>query len=75
VRSISKILTATMARAGIEDSAHALCHTVAKRLVRDHAHDLVLVADILRHSDVKTTRRYARSHLEQRRAAFEDLAD
>jgi hypothetical protein len=42
---------------------------VATRLVRDHAHDLVLVADI------KTTRRYARSDLEQRRAAVEDLAD
>ena len=75
VRSISKLVTATMARAGIEESAHALRHTVATRLVRDHAHDLVLVADILGHADVKTTRRYARSDLEQRRAALEDLAD
>src|SRR4051794_31320233 len=75
VRSISKIVTATMARAGIEESAHALRHTVATRLVRDHAHDLVLVADILGHTDVKTTRRYAQSDLEQRRAALEDLAD
>ena len=61
--------------AGIEESAHALRHTVATRLVRDHGHDLVLVADILGHADVKTTRRYARSDLEQRRAALEDLAD
>src|SRR4051794_718925 len=75
VRSISKLVTATMARAGIEESAHALRHTVATRLVRDHAHDLVLVADILGHADVKTTRRYAQSDLEQRRAALEDLAD
>ncbi len=75
VRSISKTVTTTMARAGIEESAHALRHTVATRLVRDHAHDLVLVADILGHADVKTTRRYARSDLEQRRAALEDLAD
>ena len=64
-----------MVRAGVEESAHALRHTVAIRLVRDHAHDLVLVADILGHADLKTTRRYAQSDLQQRRAAFEDLAD
>ena len=75
VRSISKIVTAVMARAGIEESAHALRHTVATRLVRDHRRDLVLVADILGHADVKTTRHYARSDLEHRRAALEDLAD
>ena len=67
--------TVALARAGIEESAHALRHTIATRLVRDHAHDLVLVADILGHADVKTTRRYARSDLEQRRALLEDLAD
>ena len=33
-----------MARAGIEESAHALRHTVATRLVCDHAHNPVLVA-------------------------------
>jgi hypothetical protein len=44
-------------------------------LVRDHARNLVLVADILGHAGVKTTRRYARSDLEQRRAALEELAD
>ena len=75
MRSLSKIVTAVMAKAGIDDSAHALRHTVATRRVRDHAHDLVLVADILGHAHVKTTRRYARSDLEQRRAALEDLAD
>src|SRR4051794_28391407 len=37
VRSISKLVTATMARAGIEESAHALRHTVATRLVRSRA--------------------------------------
>jgi hypothetical protein len=67
-------ISAVMDRGGIEDSAHALRHTVATRLVRDHRHDLVLVADILGHADVKTTRQYARSGLEDRRAALEDLA-
>jgi integrase len=33
------------------------------------------IADILGHADVKTTRHYARSALEDRRAALEDLAD
>jgi integrase len=69
VRSLSKIVTAVMAKAGLDESAHALRHTVATRLVREHAHDLVLVADILGHADIKATRRYARSDLEQRRAA------
>ena len=36
---------------------------------------VVLVADVLRLADVKTTRLYGRSDLEQRRAALEDLAD
>jgi hypothetical protein len=33
-----KIVTAVMAKAGIQESAHALRLTVATRLVRDHAH-------------------------------------
>ena len=42
-------------------------------LVRDHGRDLALGADVLGHADVKTTRRYARSELEDRRAALEAL--
>lgn len=72
-RSISKLVSEVLAAAGVEESAHALRHTLATRLVRDHARDLALVADILGHADVKTTRRYARSELEDRRAALEDL--
>ena len=73
VRSISKIVASVMAAAGVLESAHGLRHTVATRLVRDHGRDLALVADILGHADVKTTRRYARSELEDRRAALEAL--
>ncbi len=73
VRSISKLVSAVLAAAGIEESAHALRHTLATRLVREHARDLALVADILGHADVKTTRHYARSEIEDRRAALEDL--
>lgn len=73
VRSISKLVAAVMSAAGVRESAHGLRHTVATQLVREHRRDLVLVADILGHADVKTTRRYAHSDLEDRRAALEEL--
>jgi site-specific recombinase XerD len=71
VRSITKLVTKVMAAAGVEETAHGLRHTLATRLVREHGRDLALVADVLGHADVKTTRRYARSELEDRRAALE----
>jgi site-specific recombinase XerD len=73
VRSITKLVTKVMAAAGVEETAHGLRHTLATRLVRQHGRDLALVADVLGHADVKTTRRYARSELEDRRAALEAL--
>jgi site-specific recombinase XerD len=73
VRSLTKLVTKVMAAAGVEETAHGLRHTLATRLVREHGRDLALVADVLGHSDVKTTRRYARSELEDRRAALEAL--
>ena len=62
-----------MAAAGVEETAHRLRHTLATRLVRDQGRDLALVANVLGHADVKTTRRYARSELDDRRAALEAL--
>jgi len=73
VRSINKLVAQVMAAAGVDDSAHALLHTLNTLLVRDHDQDLALVADVLGHADVKTTRHYARCELEARRAAFEAL--
>jgi site-specific recombinase XerD len=73
VRSITKLVTKVMAAARVEETAHGLRHTLATRLVREHGRDLALVADVLGHSDVNTTRRYARSELEDRRAALEAL--
>jgi site-specific recombinase XerD len=73
VRSITKLVTKVMAAAGVDESAHGLRHTLAPRLVRDHGCDLALVADVLGHADVKITRRYARSELDDRRAALEAL--
>jgi hypothetical protein len=70
VRSITTLVTKVMAAAGVEEAAHRLRHTLATRLVRDHGRDLALVADVLGHADAKTTRRYARSELEDRRTAL-----
>jgi site-specific recombinase XerD len=73
VRSITTIATSVMRDAGVEESAHALRHTLATRLLRERAADLTLVADILGHPDVRSTRRYTRSTIEDRRAALQDL--
>ena len=73
VRSITTIATTVMRDAGVEESAHALRHTLATRLLRERSADLTLVADILGHADVRTTRRYTRSTIEDRRAAMQDL--
>lgn len=73
VRSMTKLVAKVMTAADVNESAHGLRHTLATRLIRDHGRDLALVADILGHTDVKTTRRYARSELEDRRAALDAL--
>jgi len=61
-----------MTDAGLQETAHGLRHTLVTRLVRDQGHDLVLVADLLGHCDVKTTARYARSTSNDQRAALEE---
>ena len=71
VRSITTIATSVMRDAGVEESAHR--PTLATRLLRERAADLTLVADILGHADVRTTRRYTRSTIEDRRAAMQDI--
>jgi site-specific recombinase XerD len=71
VRSITKLVTKVMAAASVQETAHGLRHKLATRLVRDHGRDLALVADVLGHAE--TTRRYALSELEDRRAALEAL--
>jgi integrase len=71
VRSLNAIVAGVVASAGIAETAHGLRHTLATRLVRDQGRDLVLVGDLLGHSDVKTTARYARSTTDDQRAAVE----
>jgi integrase len=70
-RTVNAIVANAMNSAGLDHTAHALRHTLATRLVREDGCDLVLVADVLGHQDVKTTARYARSTCDDRRAALE----
>lgn len=62
VRGAHDIITAIAAAAGLEDdeiTAHALRHTFATRLVRGRT-DLVIVAELLGHARLETTRAYCR---------------
>ena len=60
--------------AGIENvSPHTFRHTVATRLVRDPAVDLVTVATYLGHSRLDTTARYSRPSEEDLATAAERL--
>ena len=72
-RALDLVLRRLSADAGVAFSAHVLRHTAATRLVRSGI-DLVLVADILGHSSLETTRAYSRPSMADRTDAVELLA-
>ena len=62
VKGAHEIITTIATAAGLEDdeiTAHALRHTFATRLVRGRT-DLVIVAELLGHARLETTRAYSR---------------
>jgi site-specific recombinase XerD len=62
VKGAHDIITAIATAAGLEDedvTAHVLRHTFATRLVRGGT-DLVIVAELLGHARLETTRAYSR---------------
>ncbi len=62
VKGAHDIITAIATAAGLEDedvTAHVLRHTFATRLVRGRT-DLVIVAELLGHARLETTRAYSR---------------
>lgn len=74
VRAAHDIVTGIAARAGLDDdvTAHVLRHTFATTLVRGGI-DLVIVAELLGHARLETTRAYTRPSAEDRARALELL--
>jgi integrase/recombinase XerC len=74
VRAAHDIITAIAGRAGLDDevTAHVLRHTFATTLVRGGT-DLVIVAELLGHARLETTRGYTRPSTEDRARALELL--
>lgn len=77
--TINRTVTKVAARANLADTErqrvtpHAFRHTVATRVVRTR--DLVTAADLLGHSSLTTTRRYAKASVEELEDAVEALYD
>ena len=74
VRGAHDIVTAIAAAAGLDDHAtvHVLRHTFATTLVRGGT-DLVIVAELLGHARLETTRGYTRPSAEDRTRALDLL--
>ncbi len=73
VRSASAVIAAIAAAAQLDDAtAHVLRHTFATTLVRGGA-DLVLVAELLGHARLETTRGYTRPTAADRLKALDLL--
>jgi site-specific recombinase XerD len=74
VRGAHGIVTAIAAAAGLDDDAtvHVLRHTFATTLVRGGT-DLVIVAELLGHARLETTRGYTRPSAEDRTRALDLL--
>jgi len=74
VRGAHDIVTAIAAAAGLDDNAtvHVLRHTFATTLVRGGT-DLVIVAELLGHARLETTRGYTRPSAEDRTRALDLL--
>ena len=75
--TINRIVAKVAARAQLTETErqqvtpHAFRHTVATRVVRTR--DLVTAADLLGHSSLTTTRRYAKASMQELEAAVEAL--
>lgn len=72
-RSLAQVVTAIGGEAGIEGlSTHLLRHTFGTNLVRQ-GFDVVLVAELMGHRRLDTTRRYALPSTADRQRAVDSL--
>ena len=55
----------------LKASAHWLQHTSASEILEASDNDLVVTAELLRHSDLRTTKGYVHKDLSQLRAALQ----
>jgi len=73
VKSVKEAFKNALKRAGIENFRfHDLRHTFASRLVQKNV-DLYVVKELLNHSDIRTTQRYAHLKLDNLKKAVEVL--
>ena len=74
VKGAHNVITGIAARASLDDeiTAHVLRHTFATTLVRGGT-DLVIVAELLGHARLETTRGYTRPTAEDRTRALDQL--
>ncbi|MCC6959518.1 MAG: tyrosine-type recombinase/integrase [Dehalococcoidia bacterium] len=70
---ITRIVTKYGAAAGVKVSPHTLRHSFAFRYLAFSNNDLVGLADLMGHSNVNTTRHYARRRLEDLEQALEGM--
>ena len=71
-RAVDLVLRRIATDAGVPFSAHVARHTAATKLVRDGV-DIVLVAEVLGHANLETTRRYSLPSEADRATALERL--
>ncbi len=71
-RAVDMVIRNIARRAGLALSAHVLRHTCVTNLVRG-GNDIVLVAELLGHQRLETTRRYSLPSAADRQAAMERL--
>lgn len=73
IKCVRGALEAAVKRAGLKKiTFHMFRHTIATRLLRNGA-DIVTVKEIMGHSNISTTLRYAHSNAGQQRRAMEKL--
>ena len=73
IKSVRNALEAAVKRAGLKKiTFHMFRHTVATKLLHNGA-DIVTVKEIMGHSHIKTTLRYAHTNAERQRREMEKL--
>lgn len=71
-KNVSRVISATMHRAGVDATAHKLRHWIATEMLEGGA-DISTVAEVLRHKNLSNVTIYAKVSDAKRRAAIDSL--